>query len=683
MRQLALTIRHFAGVIILLSFIIILASTISLAELNPSNISGDNSSQLIKYLSNGVNLSINGTVFNDLNGDGLKTKNEPGLSGWTIILESNGKVLLQTVTDNKGFYFFKNLVPDKYTVKENNLAGWNETRPGTGNYTINLVDTDAFNYDFGNHFGPVTYVPVSYPGIPLDKMAKINEENLRAVNIPLRSAAVAQVSSYPSSFSLLSHVPQYTDRNQGEYCENCWVWACTGAVEIAHDIQNGRFDRLSIQYFDSNYNGGFPCCAEYPIQYVNFYSSAGEFIPWSNSQADYRDGNLYCGAYAAVPSGSISNNPYYPISSIRYLTLPHGIGTSASIDSIKNELSQGKGVIFTFALPTGTAWNDFINFWNTRSDNYNFDQWNNILTDSNGKGHAVMCVGWDDSTNSWIMLNSWGTNPKHPYGTFKVKMDMNYDMSFGSKPQIYFANIDVTFSGSIPIYRMYSPIVQDHFYNTNYYEYSTSAVNVGYQQEGILGYAYGSSQTGAVPIYRMYSPIVKDHFYTTNYNEYSTSAVKVGYQQEGILGYAYSSSQTGTIPIYRMYSPIVKDHFYTTNYNEYSTSAVKVGYQQEGILGYAYSNSQPPLFQAVVPITVKKGGVAGTILIPNALITVTDGASNSKQATTNVNGQATITGVSGTWQYSVSATGYTTNTGSWQIASPPASNSVVVYLQAK
>ena len=84
----------------------------------------------------------------------------------------------------------------------------------------------------------------------------------------------------------------------------------------------------------------------------------------------------------------------------------------------------------------------------------------------------------------------------------------------------------------------------------------------------------------------MYSPTSKDHFYTTNYNEYSVTAVKVGYQQEGVLGYIYSSSQAGTIPIYRMYSPTSTDHFYTTNYNEYSVTAVKVGYQQEGVLGY-------------------------------------------------------------------------------------------------
>ena len=137
-----------------------------------------------------------------------------------------------------------------------------------------------------------------------------------------------------------------------------------------------------------------------------------------------------------------------------------------------------------------------------------------------------------------------------------------------------------------PVYRMYSPSQTDHFYTTNYYEYSTIAPAVGYIGEGILGNMYSSSQTGTVPVYRMYSPSQTDHFYTTNYYEYSTIAPAVGYIGEGILGNMYSSSQTGTVPVYRMYSPSQTDHFYTTNYYEYSTIAPAVGYIGEGILGY-------------------------------------------------------------------------------------------------
>ena len=80
-----------------------------------------------------------------------------------------------------------------------------------------------------------------------------------------------------------------------------------------------------------------------------------------------------------------------------------------------------------------------------------------------------------------------------------------------------------------------------------------------------------------------------------------------------------------------------------------------------------------------VPITVKRANSGSAV--PNALVTVQDGAGNTKQATTDGAGQATITGISGTWQISVSASGYITNSGTYQIPPPPASTSVTIYLQ--
>ena len=79
--------------------------------------------------------------------------------------------------------------------------------------------------------------------------------------------------------------------------------------------------------------------------------------------------------------------------------------------------------------------------------------------------------------------------------------------------------------------------------------------------------------------------------------------------------------------------------------------------------------------QATVIVTIKNA--AGAV-IPNAKITVTsDGAGKALPvATTGSNGQATITGVSGTWTYSVSATGYTTYPGTWSIAAGSSSKTV-------
>ena len=91
--------------------------------------------------------------------------------------------------------------------------------------------------------------------------------------------------------------------------------------------------------------------------------------------------------------------------------------------------------------------------------------------------------------------------------------------------------------------------------------------------------------------------------------------------------------------------------------------------------------------QATITFTVKKGGVAGTIYIYNALISIIDGGGNSRSKYTGSespcncisDGQATITGVSGTWQYTVSAAGYYTNTGTLP-ASGTSTGSAFIYL---
>jgi hypothetical protein len=66
------------------------------------------------------------------------------------------------------------------------------------------------------------------------------------------------VMAASSSFSLLTHLDYVpSERDQG-WAGNCWVWAGTGVTEIALDVQKETKDRLSIQYFDSNYYYNYP-----------------------------------------------------------------------------------------------------------------------------------------------------------------------------------------------------------------------------------------------------------------------------------------------------------------------------------------------------------------------------------------------------------------------------------------
>ncbi|HOV68165.1 MAG TPA: hypothetical protein PLI31_07370, partial [Methanoregulaceae archaeon] len=78
--------------------------------------------------------------------------------------------------------------------------------------------------------------------------------------VPAPAAVVPPVrtrtTTAPLSFSLLPFVPYApAERDQGA-AGTCWVFAGTGCLEVAHVFSAGVLDRLSVQWFDSNYHGG-------------------------------------------------------------------------------------------------------------------------------------------------------------------------------------------------------------------------------------------------------------------------------------------------------------------------------------------------------------------------------------------------------------------------------------------
>ena len=290
--------------------------------------------------------------------------------------------------------------------------------------------------------------------------------------------------SFPASFSLLSHVPYVpSERDQGS-CGNCWVWGCTAPIEVANYFQNGISDRLSIQYLNSNYNGGtgsWACCGGWEATFTNFYNAQKKFIPWSNANANYHDGNRQCGGSSGVPAGSISTTASYPITSIQWHLIPTkgtGITQDQAINNIKAILNQNKAVTLGFYLHD---FNPFFTFWSTSSGVWNPDQYCSLANGAYPGGHEVTIVGYDNVSPSeryWIVLNSWGTDNAHPDGTFKVNMNMNYACSNSGYYSYDFGYFDVAFSDanrppSVPI----APSGPDNGSIENPYTYVTSATD--------------------------------------------------------------------------------------------------------------------------------------------------------------------------------------------------------------
>lgn len=235
------------------------------------------------------------------------------------------------------------------------------------------------------------------------------------------------------SRSLLSHL-KYTpaEHNQGR-CGNCWAWAGTGAMAIALDVEEGIFDRLSVQFVNSCDTTTSCCEGGWLSNLADFYTRQGYAIPWSNTNANWQDGDGNCN----VSCGSIATSPRYGIVSIQEQTIEtFGVGRATAIANIKNVLNQGRAVWFAFFLPTQADWDRFYNFWDEEEENVVWnpdDSCRGTWDDESGGGHAVLCVGYndDDPDNSyWIMVNSWGITDGRPNGLFRMDMNIDYDCCY-------------------------------------------------------------------------------------------------------------------------------------------------------------------------------------------------------------------------------------------------------------
>ncbi len=253
------------------------------------------------------------------------------------------------------------------------------------------------------------------------------------------------------SVSLLSHLPYPPgERDQGGVA-TCWVWAGTAVLEIAHSVQDGVRDPLSVQFVDSNFNGGagpFWAGSAGTVQdFAAFYNSTGMAVPRSNRNADYQDaahaGWCNQNRKAWVDASSIQTTPHYPITSITAREVATTGTRAETVARIKSLLDRGTAVHLTWRdLPSLGA---FQLFWSSRGDEAVFDPvtWHGAATVP-GVSHQMCVVGYDDTdpeNRYWLVLNSWGTaNGRRPNGTFRLNMDLDYT-SRGAT----WTTLDVTF----------------------------------------------------------------------------------------------------------------------------------------------------------------------------------------------------------------------------------------------
>lgn len=74
-------------------------------------------------------ITIGGTVFNDLIGNGVLDGNDAGLAGWKVDLDLNADGIVDSTatSDNSGHYAFPNLAPGTYRIRLEGQATWQTT----------------------------------------------------------------------------------------------------------------------------------------------------------------------------------------------------------------------------------------------------------------------------------------------------------------------------------------------------------------------------------------------------------------------------------------------------------------------------------------------------------------------------------------------------------------------------
>ncbi len=103
-----------------------------------------------------ADLTIEGNVFNDQNGDGLFNQNDVGLQSWIVHL--SGAANQTTTTDANGRFEFNGLPQGTFVVTEESQAGWTELQPTTCDASQSVTTPlcgRVLSIDFANQrFGP-------------------------------------------------------------------------------------------------------------------------------------------------------------------------------------------------------------------------------------------------------------------------------------------------------------------------------------------------------------------------------------------------------------------------------------------------------------------------------------------------------------------------------------------------
>lgn len=267
---------------------------------------------------------------------------------------------------------------------------------GSGRTTIVL----AYRRPWGNSTNPTRSITLS--ASRLASLTDLSNPNpVKSAPAALSTQGKARLTAtgtLPSAWDWRAHNGTPPIRDQGN-CGSCWAFGTLGAFESALMIQGGMTAQdLSEQFLISCNKEGWGCNGGW---WAHDYA-----LPISDPSSELGKNQ--------TDSGGVMNSalPYNPGAVCPLTSLPHPFKLSdwayvlpsnpmsvPPADAIKDAI-YNHGPI-SAAMCVGSAFGKYS------SGVFNTDEKSTCGGDK--VNHAIVLVGWDDSNNTWILRNSWGT----------------------------------------------------------------------------------------------------------------------------------------------------------------------------------------------------------------------------------------------------------------------------------
>ncbi|KOR30440.1 hypothetical protein TI04_05790 [Achromatium sp. WMS2] len=215
-----------------------------------------------------------------------------------------------------------------------------------------------------------------------------------------QSATTSTSRNFPPPRTALQNLPvAYDSRSLGivppirdqKTCGACWAFGTVGIMEIAIAKNGGPLVDLSEQFLVSCNRDNWSC---------NGGLTASKYHYDTIAKAQTAPGTVLetTKPYTAT-NGTCTTNYTHP-----YLASNWQFLAGSEWELVATQ--QIKTAIFTYGAVTAGVCAQDTDFVNYRSGVYNPTA-NNC---NNSTNHQIDLIGWDDTTQTWILRNSWGPN---------------------------------------------------------------------------------------------------------------------------------------------------------------------------------------------------------------------------------------------------------------------------------